>query len=133
MTTRLFTCWHNPNSRDPFAQKVDLSKFKAVALVAIPKDIVKTEQALEHVYQAANSIDAPFWHNPGVMLLGGLEGARSLDVGDVVITDEGEAFQVAGCGFTKIDTPVCRGALHSFSPADAIALGSVPAVCYTTS
>ena len=60
------------------------------------------ESDLNNVFQMFNTIDVPFWEHPDVTLNDGLEGARSLSVGDVIQTKEGDLFEVQPMGFKKV-------------------------------
>lgn len=132
---RIFTVYHNPNFTDHFRSLVNLADCEAVCTVQVPDGPV--ERALEFVYLKANSVGDAFWRNREVTLLGGRTGARSLSAGDVVLTDQNEAWLCANCGWVplakhNIDLPIVL-ARHDAALADEFnRMGHKPNVTWPT-
>lgn len=68
--------------------------------------VAKVEAAdAEHAYLLTNTIDGPWWTNPGVRFLGspehGMKGCRSTSVGDV-LDSEGAKAIVSVMGFVPL-------------------------------
>ena len=132
---KIFTIYHNPNFTDHFRRTVILANCVAVATVEIPSNIIDSIAALEYVFEQGNSANHPFWQNPGVTLLGGIAGARSLSSGDLVVTDAGTVWLCANCGWVGLDehnlnVPL-RLARHDAVMADEwVRMGHKPAITW---
>ena len=69
-----------------------------VANVTVPEDEAKTtEAALDYVFNATNHLHRAWQTNPGIEAF--TNSARSTSVNDVMVTDAGEIWQVAGVGW----------------------------------
>lgn len=91
--------------------------------------------ALEHAYALTNHIRGAWWNNPGVVWADPARNMRSSSMGDVVLTEVGEAWEVALCGFqpytpnpavSSASMPLLEGRLGMAAPAVPTAPTSHP-------
>jgi hypothetical protein len=79
---------------------LDDEHYTLVATVEIPEGM-HDAAAREYAFERTNSIDCPWWRNPGVTMMCSASAGRSASVGDVVVLDSG-AYRVDGCGWTEV-------------------------------
>lgn len=94
----------NPNFGFPTADRpnpVYPRDYTLVAIMGVPAGATDIE-LLEMAFQYTNHIDAPWWDNEGVLLVGEPKH-RSTSVGDVVVLPDGTPMLCDLCGWKKVD------------------------------